>query len=417
MTSNDKRVKFACYATNVSTSIVANLSPLLFLTFHSLYNVSFTLLGLLVFINFGTQLLVDLMMSFFSHKFNMAKTVKFIPVLTTIGLVVYAVFPYIFPNLVYVGLVIGTVIFAASNGFAEVLLTPVIAALPSKNPERETSKLHSVYAWGVVAIIIVGTLFLLLCGNQSWQLMVLGFTAVPIVSIILYAGSKIPKMQTPEKASGVARLLKQKQLWLCVLAIFLGGASECTMGQWASSYLEQAMGLPKVWGDIFGVALFSVMLGLGRSLYAKFGKNVEGVLLISAISATLCYLGVVLFNIPVLGLICCAITGICVAMLWPGSLVVGANRVPLGGVFTYAMMAAGGDFGAAVGPQLVGVITDVVSGSAGAANTAAALGLTLEQFSMKAGMLVGTAFPLLAIIVYAIIFKGRKKHFITLGEM
>lgn len=417
MTANDKRVKYACYATNVSTSIVANLSPLLFLTFHSLYGVSFTLLGLLVFINFGTQLLIDLMLSLFSDKFNMAKTVKIIPVLTTLGLIIYAVFPYIFPNLVYLGLVIGTIIFAASNGFAEVLLTPVIAALPSENPERETSKLHSVYAWGVAVIIIVGTLFLLFLGNHNWQWLVLCFTAVPVVATILYLGAKIPQMQSAEKATGIKRLFKQKQLWLCVFAIFLGGASECTMGQWASSYLEQALGLPKVWGDIFGVALFSVMLGLGRSLYAKYGKNVEGVLLISAISTALCYLGVIVFNVPILGLICCALTGLCTAMLWPGSLVVGANRMPFGGVFMYAMMAAGGDFGAALVPQLVGVITDVVANSSNSANVAATLGITVEQLSLKAGMLVGLLFPVVAILVFFIIFKGRKNKNISIGDL
>lgn len=417
MTANDKRVKYACYATNVSTSIVANLSPLLFLTFHSLYGVSFTLLGLLVFINFGTQLLIDLILSLFSDKFNMAKTVKIIPVLTALGLIIYAVFPYVFPNLVYLGLVIGTIIFAASNGFAEVLLTPVIAALPSENPERETSKLHSVYAWGVAVIIIVGTLFLLFLGNHNWQWLVLCFTAVPVVATILYLGAKIPQMQAAEKATGIKRLFKQKQLWLCVFAIFLGGASECTMGQWASSYLEQALGLPKVWGDIFGVALFSVMLGLGRSLYAKYGKNVEGVLLISAISTALCYLGVIVFNVPVLGLICCALTGLCTAMLWPGSLVVGANRMPFGGVFMYAMMAAGGDFGAALVPQLVGVITDVVANSSNSANVAATLGITVEQLSLKAGMLVGLLFPVVAILVFFIIFKGRKNKNISIGDL
>ena len=93
-------------------------------------------------------------------------------------------------------------------------------------------------------------------------------------------------METPEKVSGVLEHLKKKELWLCFLAIFLGGASECTMAQWSSSYLEKAIGLPKIWGDVFGVALFSMALGLGRTLYAKYGKNAEKILFLGAIGAT-----------------------------------------------------------------------------------------------------------------------------------
>ena len=74
-----KRLQYACYSANVTMSVVGNLSPVLFLTFRSLYGISYTLLGLLVLINFTTQLIVDLIFSFFSHKFNIAKTVKSIP--------------------------------------------------------------------------------------------------------------------------------------------------------------------------------------------------------------------------------------------------------------------------------------------------------------------------------------------------
>ena len=142
-------------------AIVGNLSPLLFITLQGLYDISYTLLGLLVLINFSTQLLVDLIFSFFSHRFNIPAAVKATPILTIIGLLVYALFPFAFENHVYVGLVIGTIIFSAASGFSEVLISPVIAALPAKNPEREMSKLHSIYAWGVVGVVLFATVFLL----------------------------------------------------------------------------------------------------------------------------------------------------------------------------------------------------------------------------------------------------------------
>ena len=410
MNRNEKRVRLACYFSNISMSVVGNFSPLLFLTFHNLYGISYSLLGTLVLINFVTQLTVDLIFSFFSPKFNIPMAVKLTPYLTIVGLVIYAMAPILFPNTVYLGLVIGTVIFSAASGFCEVLISPVIAALPSDNPERDMSKLHSIYAWGVVGVIVFATLFLLVFGATAWQWLALIFVLIPLIAAVLFGGAKLPTMETPERVSGVVSLLKKPTVWLCVFAIFLGGASECTMAQWSSGYLEQALNIPKVWGDIFGVAMFGFMLGLGRTLYAKCGKHIERVLLLSALGATVCYGTAALTGIPILGLLACGLTGLCTAMMWPGCLIVAADRVPMGGVFIYAMMAAGGDFGASVGPQLVGVITDTVAASAAEWEWAIRLGLPGEQLGMKMGILVGMLFPLIAIGVYFYLWRSKKKN-------
>ena len=406
--SKVRHLKYACYSTNVTMSVVGNLSPLLFLTFRSLYGISYSKLGLLVLINFVTQLGIDLVFSFFSHRFNISKTVKAIPVIAVAGFGMYALLPVLFPRYAYLGLALGTVIFSAASGLAEVLISPVIAALPADDPDREMSKLHSVYAWGVVGVVIFSTLFLLLAGHESWPWLTLILMSVPALSAILFAGSEIPHMDTPGKATGALKLLKNKGLWLCVLAIFLGGSAECTMAQWCSGYIEQALGIPKVWGDLFGVALFSVMLGTGRTLYAKIGKNIGKVLTFGAVGATVCYFVAAVTGVPAVGLIACAFTGFCTSMLWPGNLVVASSRFPQGGVFIYAMMAAGGDLGASIGPQLVGVITDGVLAAPAAVEIAAKLQMTTEQLGMTAGMLCGMLFPLVAIFVYRHIWKGQK---------
>lgn len=404
------RLKLACYTTNITMSIIGNLSPLLFITFRTLYGISYSLLGSLVLINFCTQLTIDFIFSLFSHKFNIPLTVKITPIIACVGLVLYALAPILFSSAVYVGLLIGTVIFSAASGLAEVLISPVIAAIPSENPDHEMSKLHSIYAWGVVFVIIVGTLFLLAFKQTSWQWLVVLLLLVPIVSALLFSNVEIPEMEKPEKMSGALAFMKKKELWLSVFAIFLGGAAECTMAQWSSSYLETAVGLPKVWGDIFGVAMFGLTLGLGRTLYAKYGKNTESVLLWGAIGATLCYGIAALSNIPIIGLLACALTGFCVSMLWPGNLIVAANRIPSGGVFLYAMMAAGGDLGASVGPQLVGSITDMIAANPQAIALAKEWGLQAEQLGMKAGMLVGMIFPLIAIAVYFVLWKAKRNQ-------
>lgn len=404
---NTTRLKYACYSANVTMAAVGNLSPVLFLTFRALYGISYTLLGMLVLINFATQLIVDLAFSFFSHKFNIEKCVRSIPLISISGFIIYAVFPMIFPEMAYTGLVIGTIIFSSASGLAEVLISPVIAAIPSDDPDREMSKLHSVYAWGVVFVIISSTLFLLIFKNNNWHYLALLFTIIPLISAVLFSKCHIPKMQTPEKISGAVNLLKNKALWLSIVAMFIGGSAECTMAQWSSGYLEQALNIPKTIGDIIGVAGFALMLGLGRTLYAKHGKNIEKVVFLCICTASLCYLVCALSPYPVLGLLACALTGIATSMLWPGNLVIASQRFPQGGVFIFAMMASAGDLGASVGPQLVGAVTDMAIRNSYIADIAIDLNLTVEQAGMKLGMLCAMMFPLTGIMVYGILGKTK----------
>ena len=163
MDKNTKLVKLGCYGSNITMAVVGNLPPLLFLIFHNLYGISYSLLGALVLINFTTQIVVDLIVSFLSHKFSIPTAVKLTPFLSMLGFLAFGLSPFLFPKeSIYWGLAIATVIFSAASGLNEALLSPIVAELPSENPERELSKLHSIYAWGTVAVIILSTLFLYL---------------------------------------------------------------------------------------------------------------------------------------------------------------------------------------------------------------------------------------------------------------
>ena len=126
---------------------------------------------------------------------------------------------------------------------------------------------------------------------------------------------------------------------------------------------------------------------------------------LGAIGASLCYLTAAVTNIAVLGLFACAFTGFCVSMMWPGSLIVASEKFPTGGVFIYAIMAAGGDLGASIGPQMVGVITDFVL-----ENKTMISFVSPEQISMKLGILSGFVFPFLAIFLYYYVMKTHKKN-------
>ena len=335
--NNTKRVKFACYSMNVAMALVGNLPPLLFITFHNMYNLSYGLLGLLVLVNFSTQLGIDLVFTFFSSKFNIKKTVTVAPLLTILGFAVFTVWPTLFPSSAYVGLVVGTVIFSASSGLAEVLLNPIIAALPSDNSERDLSNLHSAYAWGAVSVIVFSSLFLLIFGHSSWQWLILIMMAIPLTSFILYRTSELPDVEEAESVSDITVIFKNKQMWLGVLLICLGGALECTMAQWCSGFCEVAIGIPKIWGDVFGAALFAMMLGLGRTLYAKYGKRIEKVLILGVCGAFVCYLVAVFSPSAIVGLLACALTGFATSMLWPGNIIAVSERIPHGGVLTHEL--------------------------------------------------------------------------------
>ena len=403
-----KILKFACYGSSFTMAVVANLPPLLFLIFRDAFDVSYSLLGLLVLINFSTQLSVDLIFSAFSRRLSVPVLVRAMPMLVLLGLFIFATVPILFPSFAYLGLLVGTVIFSAGSGLSEVLVSPIIASIPADNPEREMSKLHSVYAWGVVFVIIVSTVAIRLFGEGIWYVITLAFMPLPLVSGILFFTTDIPDLSMEGDGEPKPLPIRERKLWLCVFAIFLGGAVECNMAQWASSYLEASLGIEKALGDIFGVAGFAMMLGIGRSLYAKRGVNVERILFYSALGATVCYLVAALTTVSVIGLVACAMTGLFSAMLWPGTLIVVAKYFKEGGVFIYALMAAGGDLGASVAPQLTGIIADYVSTLEVSVRLAERLGVSVEAVGIRCGIFVGALFAMAAIFVFYRIYKRSR---------
>ena len=393
--------------TGFTMSAVANISPLLFVTFREMYGISYTMMGLLVVVNFATQLLIDLVFSFFTKYFNIEKTVRLTPLVSAIGMILYALMPHFFPSQAYLWIVIGTVIASIGSGLAEVLMSPVIAAIPAENPEREMSKLHSVYAWGVVVVVIVSTLFLKVFGRTNWMYLALLWSIAPLAGWIMFELSKIPPMKIGGEEGQKSGF--SKGLWLCVMCIFFGGAAECTMSQWTSGFAEKALGISKVWGDVFGLALFGALLGMGRTAYAKFGKNIEKVIIFGLLGAFLCYMCAGLVINPVVALVACALTGICTSMLWPGSLIYTEEKIPGMSVAAYALMAAGGDLGASVAPQLVGIMADKVGASQFAVTMGNTLNLTAEQIGMRSGILIAGLFPLCGFILVLFMRKYFKR--------
>lgn len=394
-----KKTKYTCYFTYLAMASVFALPPILFVTFREMYGISYTLLGTLVLVNFCSQLSIDLIFTFFSKYFNIHKTVRIMPLLTSAGLFIYAFSPALFPQHIYVGLLAGTIIFSISAGLCEVLLSPLVAALPSDNPERDMSMLHSLYAWGVVTVVVISTLFLKIFGKDHWMHLTMFWALLPLISLALYCTVPLPQMDLSSNMSSGQGSQKSKGLALCVLCIFLGSCAENAMTNWISGYMEAALQIPKVTGDILGMALFAILLGFARTTYAKYGKHIFPVLLWGMVGATFCYLLVGLTTNPFISVAACVLTGLCTSMLWPGTLIFMEEKFPAPGVTAYALMAAGGDFGGSVAPQLLGVVVDTVSESALGNRLAAMFSLSAEQIGMKAGMLTASLFPLAGILL------------------
>lgn len=389
--SKFKRTKFACYAAYFTMSSVFCLPPLLFVTFHEMYGVSWTLLGTLVLTNFCTQFAIDLIFTVFSKKFNIQKVIKIMPLITSLGLLLYAILPMIFPQYAYIGLLVGTVIFSVAAGLSEVLLSPTIAAIPSDNPQKDMSMLHSLYAFGVFTVVVIGTLFIKIFGSENWMYLTMFFAALPIIASVLFMISPFPEMSTSVTSANTGKSRKKTiGIALCIGCIFLGSCAENVMSNWISGYMEAQLHIDKAIGDILGMAVFAILLGVTRICYARWGKSICKMLLVGMIGAAACYLvaGISAHTVP--AFIACILTGVFTAMLWPGTLIMMEENISGVGVAAYALMAAGGDFGASIAPQLMGIIAD--------------------NSGLQTGMLVSSIFPIVGIVLMLIIVRFFKAN-------
>ena len=168
--------------------------------------------------------------------------------------------------------------------------------------------------------------------------------------------------------------------------------------------------LPKELCDIVGLALFATLLGLTRTLYAKWGRNIWKMMFVGMMGAVVCYVAVSFVSSPIFAVVACVLTGCFTSMLWPGSLILMEERMPGLGVAAYALMAAGGDLGASVAPQLMGIIVDTVTNRL---STVVGFSADPEELGMRFGMLVAAIFPALGVVWLLIIkryFKIGKKQ-------
>ena len=380
----------ACFVGYIVQAIVNNFVPLLFLTFQRTYGIPLSRITILVTVNFGVQLVVDLVSVSFVDRIGYRASMVMAHVFSAAGLIALTVLPEILPDS-FAGILCSVVIYAVGGGLLEVLVSPVVEACPSDNKEKTMSMLHSFYCWGHVGVVAVSTAFFALFGISSWRILALIWALVPLCNMVVF--TKVPiagLMEEGEKGLGIKELFAMKVFWVLLIMMVCAGASEQAVSQWASTFAEKGLGISKAAGDLAGPMAFAVLMGIARGFYGKYGEkiNLDRFMVYSSILCIVSYLWISLIPSPQISLIGCAVCGLSVGIMWPGTFSKAAAALPRGGTAMFALLALGGDVGCSGGPTLVGMVSS-------------ALGENL-----KLGILAGVRFP---VLLLAGIFLQKKR--------
>jgi len=377
---NYKKTLIACYLGFVTQAISSNFAPLLFLTFKSIYGITLEKIAMIPLVFYLTQLLVDLAATKFADKIGYRTCVVTSQVLSSIGLVLMAILPEVLP-VPFIGILISVVLYAIGSGLIEVLVSPIVEACPFENKDGMMSLLHSFFCWGSMGVVLGSTLFFALFGLENWKILTFIWALVPLYNTFNFITCPIERLIEDGKSMGIKKLLKTPIFCLMIILMVCAGASEATMTQWTSAFAESAIGISKTIGDIAGPCSFAMFMGIARMLYGKFSEKLDlnKVMLICAMACVICYLLASLSTLPILGLTGCALCGLAVGIMWPGTISISSQKCPRGGTAMFAFLALAGDLGAAVSPTIVGNIAEVAGGN------------------LKTGLLAATIFPVILV--------------------
>lgn len=386
-----QKTMYACFAGYIVQAIVNNFVPLLFLTFESSYNIPLSQITMLITFNFGIQLIVDLLSTKFVDRIGYRVSIVMAHIFAAGGLIGLVVLPDLLPN-AFAGLLVAVVIYAIGGGLIEVLISPIMESCPTENKEKAMSLLHSFYCWGHVGVVLLSTLFFKLFGIENWKILALIWAVIPIVNGIVFCKAPIASLiEDGETGMSLRDLCRNQMFWILMLMMVCAGASEQAVSQWASTFAEQGLGVTKTIGDMAGPMAFAILMGSARAFYGKFGEKIDldKFMMGSSLLCVIAYLCISLSPSPLISLVGCAVCGLSVGIMWPGTFSKASATLKNGGTAMFALLALAGDVGCSGGPTLVGFVTGQMSNN------------------LKLGILAGIVFPIL-LIVAEIVLKGRK---------
>lgn len=210
------RTLTACYTGYVVQAIVNNFVPLLFLTFQNTYHISMRSITLLITVNFLIQLMVDCLSAGFIDRIGYRASMVIAHAAAAAGLVCLTFLPEIMPS-PFAGLLLSVAIYALGGGLLEVMLSPIVEALPTEHKEKTMSLLHSFYCWGHVAVVLLSTIFFALFGLESWKIMSVLWALVPLYNLFVFREAPLcPSLPRMKKAFRWALYLRNRlsgSLW------------------------------------------------------------------------------------------------------------------------------------------------------------------------------------------------------------
>lgn len=398
----------ACYLGYITQAIINNLAPLLFIIFQDTFDISFGMIGRLILINFGTQIIADVLAVKFVDRIGYRTSAILAHILGAIGLIALGILPNVMVH-PYLGLIIAVIIYALGGGIIEVLVSPIVEALPGDAKESAMSLLHSFYCWGQVGVVLITTLIIRLVGTQIWPVLPILWSIIPLYNTFKFMKVPIVPLVHEEEKLPLKVLLSKNVFWVSLLLMMCAGASELTMSQWSSLFAEKGLEVPKMVGDLLGPCLFAILMGIGRTIYGIWGNRIQltKALSLSGVLCVICY-GITIFSKnPFVSLLGCAVCGLSVSLMWPGTFSLTAKAFPVGGTAMFGIMAIFGDVGAAIGPWSAGVISDIAQKSQTlleASNSVAP-----EQMGLKIGLLAAIIFPIV-MVLGTLLFKHTTKN-------
>ena len=365
MKNNYKMTMYACFIGYIVQAVVNSFVPLLFVTFQTEYHIPLTQITLLITVNFVIQLVVDLLSAGFVDKIGYRASAIIAHACAGTGIFLLTILPELFSYPFY-GILLAVMVYAIGGGLIEVLISPVLEACPTDNKESAMSLLHSFYCWGCTGVVLVSTLFFALFGTSHWKILALIWVILPAANLILFTKVPIYSLhEEGESGMSISELFRVKVFWLLMAMMLCAGASEQAVSQWASTFAEKGLHIQKTVGDLVGPMMFSVLMGLSRLIYGKYGEKLKLDRFMKG-SCVLCvasYLCISLVPVPIVGLIGCAICGFSVGIMWPGTFSKASAAIKRGGTVLFAMLALAGDLGCSGGPTLVGFVSSAFSGN------------------------------------------------------
>lgn len=386
------KTMYACFIGYIIQAIVNNFAPLLFLTFHTQYKIPLSDITLLVTVNFSIQLLVDLLSVRLVDKIGYRVSMILAHIFAAVGLISLTILPELFSD-AFTGLLTAVALYAVGGGLLEVLISPIMEACPTDNKEKAMSLLHSFYCWGYVSVVLISTLFFAVFGISEWKILAIIWALVPIINGILFSQAPIASL-TPEGEEGLSlkELFSSKLFWILMVMMVCAGASEQAVSQWASTFAEQGLGVGKTVGDLAGPMAFAILMGLSRLIYGKYGDklNLDHFMLGSGILCIVSYLIISLVPNSVIALAGCALCGLSVGIMWPGTFSKASSAIKGGGTAMFALLALSGDLGCGGGPTVAGFVSG--------------------QFNddLKKGIMAAIIFPVLLVLGLFVLKKTAK---------